>query len=62
MPPWNVEKKEIHLYFKVIWKNYISEYVRKQVEVSHLKYDECDKFYALMETHELIWMNDVHIG
>jgi hypothetical protein len=43
-------------------KKYISEYVQKQVEVSHLKYDVCDKFYALMETHEFIWMNDLHIG
>jgi len=25
--------------------------------VSHLKYDDCDKFYALMKTHEFIWMN-----
>lgn len=50
-------REKIHHYFKAIWKIYISEYVQKQVEVSHLKCDDCDKFYALMEKHEFIWMN-----
>jgi len=57
MPSWRVEKKEILFYFKAIWKKHISENVQKQVEVSRLKYDDCDKFYAFMETHEFIWMN-----
>lgn len=57
MPSWHVEKKEINFYFKVIWKKYISENVQKQVEVSRLKYDDSDTLYALMETHEFIWMN-----
>jgi hypothetical protein len=44
MPSWHIEKKEIRLYFKVIWKIYISEYVQKQVEVSRLKCDDWDTF------------------
>ena len=42
---------------KVLWKIYISEYFQKRVDLSHLKCDNCDKFYALMETHEFMWMN-----